>query len=81
MEYAISKLSANFKLVKLLKRVLKNATSFSDPRTLKDTVLFSCLSVIRRLFWVFIAVLLEVSQSYLRWSGVVSNFLKNVLSH
>ena len=46
MGYAISKLSANFKLVKLLKRVLKNATSFSDPRSLKDTVLFSCFSVI-----------------------------------
>ena len=70
MAFAISKLSANSKLVKLLKRVLKNAASFSDPRTLKDTdssfqLFFGHSAIILD----FVATPVEVSQCHLRWSG------------
>ena len=70
MECAISNLSANSKLVKLLKRLLKNAASFSDPRTLKDTdSSFQLFFGHSAIIFDFIATPVEVSQYHLRWSG------------
>ena len=81
MECAISKLSANSKLVKLVKRVLKNAASFGDPRTLKDTdSFFQLFSVIRRLFWILLLHRSRFLNVISVGLVVVSNFLKNVLA-
>ena len=81
MECAISNLSANSKLVKLLKRLLKNAASFSDPRTLKDTdSSFQLFSVIRRLFWILLLHRSRFLNVISVGLVVVSNFLKNVLA-
>ena len=81
MECAVSKLSANSKLVKLVKRVLKNAASFGDPRTLKDTdSSFQLFSVIRRLFWILLLHRSRFLSVISVGLVVVSNFLKNVLA-